>query len=133
MRTLLKQGRVTDVPVAFVKRDGRPIRCQVTARAVFDEDGIAMMLDGIIKDVSWEWTRAGMKQQKTVSAQGNRVSRLEVRMMNLCFLIFTTLPEWTAVVDDKGPEFVLSIASTSIPFAPRRFTCDQPIAGRLDA
>lgn len=69
MRTLLKQGRVTDVPVAFVKRDGRPIRCQVTARAVFDEDGIAMMLDGIIKDVSWEW--AQKRPQVTIDGSIN--------------------------------------------------------------
>jgi PAS domain S-box-containing protein len=55
MRTLLREGRIADVPVAFIKKDGTPIQCQVTARAIFDEDGIAMMLDGIIKDITWEW------------------------------------------------------------------------------
>ncbi len=50
--TVMQRGRVHDLPLSFLKRDGTPIWCGVTAKAVLDEDGIVVHLDGVLKDIT---------------------------------------------------------------------------------
>ena len=51
---VMQRGRVSDVPVALVKRDGSPIWCAVTARGVLDDDGMVVHIDGMLKDITGE-------------------------------------------------------------------------------
>ena len=51
---IIQQGRVSELPIAFMKSDGTPIWCAVTARAVLDDDGIVVHLDGVLKDITDE-------------------------------------------------------------------------------
>ncbi len=59
VNTIMQRGRVTDLPVAFVKRDRIPIWCAVTARAVLDDDGIVVHLDGMMRDITGEIEEKG--------------------------------------------------------------------------
>lgn len=52
IETVFQDGLVTDFPLSLIKRDGTPLRCAVTAKAGFDEDGMAVYLDGVIKDIT---------------------------------------------------------------------------------
>jgi PAS domain S-box-containing protein len=54
IRAVLDQGHVEELSVAFKKNDGVPIWCAVTARAVFDDDGIVVFLDGLMRDITEE-------------------------------------------------------------------------------
>jgi PAS domain S-box-containing protein len=51
---VIQTGGVTDLPVALTKKDGVPIWCALTARAVLDDDGIVVHLDGVLKDITAE-------------------------------------------------------------------------------
>lgn len=51
---IIQRGRVSDLPISFLKRNGTPIWCAVTARAVLDDDGIVVHLDGVLKDITDE-------------------------------------------------------------------------------
>ena len=51
---IMQRGRVSDLPISFLKRNGTPIWCAVTARAVLDDDGIVVHLDGVLKDITDE-------------------------------------------------------------------------------
>lgn len=52
VHSLMQRGTVTDLPLPFQKHDGTPIWCAVTARAVLDDDGIVIHIDGIMKDIT---------------------------------------------------------------------------------
>ena len=52
VHSIMQRGVVTDLPIPFVKVDATPIWCAVTARAVLDDDGIVIHLDGIMKDIT---------------------------------------------------------------------------------
>jgi PAS domain S-box-containing protein len=54
IHAVMQRGRVIEVPVAFVRKDGSQIWCSVTAQAVLDEDGIVVHLDGILRDITGE-------------------------------------------------------------------------------
>jgi PAS domain S-box-containing protein len=49
---LLEKGYVEDVCFPFKRKDGTQIWCSITARAVFDNDGIVVFLDGSTTDVT---------------------------------------------------------------------------------
>ncbi|UCH21962.1 MAG: PAS domain S-box protein [Deltaproteobacteria bacterium] len=49
---VMHRGRVSDLPISFIKKDGTAIWCAVTARAVPDDDGIVVHLDGVLKDIT---------------------------------------------------------------------------------
>ena len=51
---IMQRGRVFDLPISFLKKNGTPIWCAVTASAVLDDDGIAVHLDGVLKDITDE-------------------------------------------------------------------------------
>ncbi|MCF8061654.1 MAG: PAS domain-containing protein [Deltaproteobacteria bacterium] len=49
---IMEHGYADDVSLPFKSRQGDPIWCAVTARPVFDEDGIMVYLDGTIRDIT---------------------------------------------------------------------------------
>lgn len=59
IHSIMQRGRVTDLPIAFVKQDGTPIWCAVCAKAVLDDDGIVVHLDGLIRDITDEIEEKG--------------------------------------------------------------------------
>jgi PAS domain S-box-containing protein len=54
IKAVLDQGYVVELSLPFKKNDGTPIWCAVTARAVFDDDGIVVFLDGLMRDITEE-------------------------------------------------------------------------------
>jgi PAS domain S-box-containing protein len=54
IKAVLDQGYVEELSLPFKKNDGAPIWCAVTARAVFDDDGIVVFLDGLMRDITEE-------------------------------------------------------------------------------
>jgi PAS domain S-box-containing protein len=50
--TVMKTGRINELPVALKKKDGTPIWCAITAKAMLDDDGIAINLDGFLKEIT---------------------------------------------------------------------------------
>ncbi|OQY14200.1 MAG: hypothetical protein B6I30_01220 [Desulfobacteraceae bacterium 4572_187] len=54
VNSILQRGRVVDLPISFVKKDGTTIWCAVTARAVIDDDGAVEHIDGVVKDITGE-------------------------------------------------------------------------------
>lgn len=52
IENIIKEGRVRDLPLYLVKRDGTPIVCSVSARAVLDDDGVVVYLDGVIRGIT---------------------------------------------------------------------------------
>ena len=54
IRSILQRGRIVDLPMAFKMRDGTPVWCAVTAKAVLDDDGMVIHLDGMMRDITGE-------------------------------------------------------------------------------
>ena len=54
IHTVMQTGRINDLPVALRKKDGTPIWCAITAKAILDDDGIAINVDGILKEITSE-------------------------------------------------------------------------------
>jgi PAS domain S-box-containing protein len=61
LSTLMKSGRVVDTPLFLKRRDGRPIWCRLTAKAVMDENGILVHLDGALRDTTEEIEKRGTR------------------------------------------------------------------------
>jgi PAS domain S-box-containing protein len=61
LSAVMKSGRVVDAPLSLKRWDGRPIWCRLTARALADEDGILMHLDGVLRDATKEIERRGTR------------------------------------------------------------------------
>lgn len=54
VQAILQRGQVVDVPIAYTHRDGFHIWCAVTAKAVLDDDGMVVFLDGILRNITGE-------------------------------------------------------------------------------
>jgi two-component system cell cycle sensor histidine kinase/response regulator CckA len=54
VHSIMQRGRLTDMPIAFKKKDKTPIWCAITARAVLDDDGMIINLDGTLRDITEE-------------------------------------------------------------------------------
>jgi PAS domain S-box-containing protein len=52
IHTVMQTGRIKELPVALKKKDGTPIWCAITAKAILDDDGIAINIDGILKEIT---------------------------------------------------------------------------------
>jgi PAS domain S-box-containing protein len=52
VRSILRDGHVTDKELLLKKRDGTPIIASCTARIQFDEEGEIQWMDGVIEDVT---------------------------------------------------------------------------------
>ena len=54
VQTVLRRGCISDIPIAFNRVDRHPIWGAVTVKAVLDDDGVVVFLDGAVRDVSGE-------------------------------------------------------------------------------
>ncbi len=54
INAILQNGRVNDLPFPFIRRDGKSIWCAVTARAVLDDDGMVVLMDGVMREITDE-------------------------------------------------------------------------------
>jgi PAS domain S-box-containing protein len=54
IEAIMEKGYVKELSLPFRKNGGAPIWCAVTARAVFDDDGLVVFLDGFIRDITGE-------------------------------------------------------------------------------
>jgi len=52
IHAVMQTGRINDLPLALKKKDGTPIWCAITAKVMLDDDGIAINLDGILKEIT---------------------------------------------------------------------------------
>ena len=52
IHTVIQTGAVFDLPVALQKKDGTPIWCAMSAKVIFDDDGNAIHLDGVLKEIT---------------------------------------------------------------------------------
>jgi PAS domain S-box-containing protein len=52
IHTVIQTGGVFDLPLALHKKDGTPIWCAISAKAIFDDDGNAIYLDGVLKEIT---------------------------------------------------------------------------------
>jgi len=61
LSAVIKKGSVTDAPVSLRRKDGRPVWCRLTARALMDKEGMLEHLDGVLRDVSGEMDKRGAR------------------------------------------------------------------------
>jgi PAS domain S-box-containing protein len=54
VQAILQRGQVVDTPIAYIHRDGSHIWCAVTAKAVLDDDGMVVFLDGTLRNITGE-------------------------------------------------------------------------------
>jgi PAS domain S-box-containing protein len=54
VRSIMQTGRVVDLAIAFQCKEDIQIWCSVTAKAVMDEDGLMIFIDGYLKEISHE-------------------------------------------------------------------------------
>lgn len=54
VQAVIQRGLIVDTPIAFVRRNGTRIWCAVTAKAVLDDDGVVVFLDGTLRDITGE-------------------------------------------------------------------------------
>jgi len=52
IHSILQRGRLVDLPIAFKMKDGTPIMCAVSAKAVLDDDEMVVHLDGFLRDIT---------------------------------------------------------------------------------
>jgi PAS domain S-box-containing protein len=52
IHSILQRGRLFDLPIAFKMKDGTPIMCAVSAKAVLDDDEMVVHLDGFLRDIT---------------------------------------------------------------------------------
>ena len=52
VQNIIKYGHLENYPAALQKKDGSPIHCSSTIRAVLDDDGMVIFLDGILFEKS---------------------------------------------------------------------------------
>lgn len=54
IQTVLRRGCINDIPLALTRLDGYPIWASVTTKAILDDDGVVVFLDGSVRDVTGE-------------------------------------------------------------------------------
>ena len=52
IHSILQRGRLFDLPIAFKTKDGTPIVCAVSAKAVLDDDEMVVHLDGFLREIT---------------------------------------------------------------------------------
>lgn len=60
VQAVLQRGLISEMPVPFSRRDNIPIWCSVTTKAIFDDDGEVVFLDGLVRDITGEIEDAGI-------------------------------------------------------------------------
>jgi PAS domain S-box-containing protein len=61
LSAVMKSGRVLDAPLFLKRRDGRPLWCRLTAKALVDESGTLVHLDGVLRDATREIEKRGAR------------------------------------------------------------------------
>lgn len=56
IQTLIEKGHVEDLCIPFKKKTGAQLWCSLTAKAVFDEEGLFTFVDGVLADITAEFT-----------------------------------------------------------------------------
>jgi PAS domain S-box-containing protein len=59
VQAVLQRGLISEMPVPFSRCDQAPIWCSVTTKAIFDDDGEVVFLDGLVRDITGEIEEAG--------------------------------------------------------------------------
>jgi len=59
VQAVIQGGLISERPIAFARRDQRPIWCAVTTKATFDDDGEVAFLDGLVRDITGEIEETG--------------------------------------------------------------------------
>jgi PAS domain S-box-containing protein len=54
VQAVIRRGLIIEKPMAFERRDRRPIWCSVTTKATLDDDGEVVFLDGLVRDITGE-------------------------------------------------------------------------------
>lgn len=62
VQAVLQRGLISEMPVPFSRRDHTPIWCSVTTKAIFDDDGEVVFLDGLVRDITGEIEEAGINE-----------------------------------------------------------------------
>jgi PAS domain S-box-containing protein len=52
IHSILQRGRLSDLPIAFKMKDGTPLMCAVSAKAVLDDDEMVVHLDGYVREIT---------------------------------------------------------------------------------
>lgn len=52
VQAVLQHGQIVDMPLPLQRRDGTGIWCALTTKAVLDDDGEAIFLDGTVRDIT---------------------------------------------------------------------------------
>ncbi len=78
IRDILKHGYVQDVCIPFKNMKGSTIWCSLSAKAVFDDDGMVVFLDGVMRDVTHD-----MRERKLRSNGQDMLKIVNGFMMNL--------------------------------------------------
>ncbi len=70
IKSVIELGHAEEMTLPFKTRQGAPIWCAVTASPVFDDDGIMIYLDGVIRDITEhvEGTEPGTRLDDMVTA-----------------------------------------------------------------
>ncbi len=84
---IIERGHAEDISLPFKTLQGNPIWCAVTARPVFDDDGIMIYLDGTIRDITRhiEESEPGTQLDEMVNAINDLVIILDLdgRMLDI--------------------------------------------------
>ena len=52
IHAILQRGRLSDLPMAFKTKDGTPVTCIVSAKAVLDDDEMVVHIDGFLREIT---------------------------------------------------------------------------------
>lgn len=80
IRRIMEQGHAEEITLPMKTRNEEPIWCAVAARAVFDDDGIMIYLDGVIRDITetMEQTEPGIRLDDMVNTINDLVIILDL-------------------------------------------------------
>jgi PAS domain S-box-containing protein len=103
VQAVLKQGQVTDLPILFKKRDGSAIWCCFSAKVVFDDDGMAMLLDGLVRPTPGHWPAS----TGILGPDANAADNTSVVDNNQEALLVASLDLKGRIIDINGPGLAL--------------------------
>jgi len=80
IRGIMEQGHAEEITLPMKTRNEEPIWCAVAARPVFDDDGIIIYLDGVIRDITehMEQTEPGIRLDEMVNTINDLVIILDL-------------------------------------------------------
>ena len=109
IHSILQRGRLFDWPIAFKMRDGTPIVCAVSAKAVLDDDEMVVHIDGYLREITGQ-----TEAQKSI-----------VRMDGTA----DNLKDAVIVIDLHGGLIDINQAGVQLMGYPREEMLGQPVSG----